>query len=197
VALEAPWNTFTRALWLALLAGGAIALTATNGRVRIGGVVALALGALWGLDEAIQLGRTEQWSSGQLLALGSALGLVVVSGLIAREIWPAHTGRALATAGFVLAYPVVLRVGALFHPETTMAFLSALVVWLVIRSERRGWPLGVGIAAGVLVDATIVRAFLVPSLMALLGNWNWWAPRPLQWLYHRAGLSEGAAPTVA
>jgi uncharacterized membrane protein YdfJ with MMPL/SSD domain len=48
----------------------------------------------------------------------------------------------------------------------------------------------------VLVDATVVRAFLVPSLMALLGNWNWWAPRPLQWLYHRAGLSEGA-PTVA
>jgi uncharacterized membrane protein YdfJ with MMPL/SSD domain len=53
-----------------------------------------------------------------------------------------------------------------------------------------------GIAAGVLVDATVVRAFLVPSLMALLGSRNWWAPRPLQWLYHRAGLSEGA-PTVA
>ena len=61
--------------------------------------------------------------SGQLLALGSALGLVVVSGLIAHEIWPGHPGRALATAGFVLAYPVVLRLGALFHPETTMAFL--------------------------------------------------------------------------
>jgi uncharacterized membrane protein YdfJ with MMPL/SSD domain len=38
--------------------------------------------------------------------------------------------------------------------------------------------LGIGIAAGVLVDATVVRAFLVPSLMALLGRWNWWAPRP-------------------
>ena len=31
----------------------------------------------------------------------------------------------------------------------------------------------------VLIDATIVRALLVPSLMALLGRWNWWAPRPL------------------
>jgi RND superfamily putative drug exporter len=56
--------------------------------------------------------------------------------------------------------------------------------------------LGIGIAAGVLVDATVVRAFLVPSLMALLGRWNWWAPRPLRWLYRQAGLHEGS-PTAA
>ena len=35
-------------------------------------------------------------------------------------------------------------------------------------------------AAGVLIDATIVRALLVPSLMRLLGEWNWWAPGPLE-----------------
>jgi RND superfamily putative drug exporter len=40
--------------------------------------------------------------------------------------------------------------------------------------------LGIGIAAAVAIDASIVRAFLVPSLMALLGRWNWWAPRPLR-----------------
>ena len=33
---------------------------------------------------------------------------------------------------------------------------------------------GIGIALAVLIDATIVRALLVPSLMALLGRWNWW-----------------------
>jgi RND superfamily putative drug exporter len=33
---------------------------------------------------------------------------------------------------------------------------------------------GVGIAVAVLIDATIVRALLVPSLMAILGRWNWW-----------------------
>jgi RND superfamily putative drug exporter len=32
----------------------------------------------------------------------------------------------------------------------------------------------------VLIDASIVRALLVPSLMRLLGEWNWWAPRPLR-----------------
>jgi RND superfamily putative drug exporter len=42
----------------------------------------------------------------------------------------------------------------------------------------------------VLLDATIVRALLVPSLMELLGEWNWWAPKPLRWLHNRFGLSE-------
>jgi RND superfamily putative drug exporter len=36
---------------------------------------------------------------------------------------------------------------------------------------------GVGIALAVLIDATIVRALLVPSLMAILGRWNWWPSR--------------------
>jgi RND superfamily putative drug exporter len=36
--------------------------------------------------------------------------------------------------------------------------------------------LGVGLALGVLVDATIVRGLLMPSLMTLLGTWNWWLP---------------------
>jgi RND superfamily putative drug exporter len=39
--------------------------------------------------------------------------------------------------------------------------------------------LGFGVAVAVLIDATIVRALLVPALMRLLGEWNWWVPRPL------------------
>ncbi|MEA2133320.1 MAG: putative drug exporter of the superfamily [Solirubrobacteraceae bacterium] len=55
--------------------------------------------------------------------------------------------------------------------------------------------LGVGTALAVLIDATIVRALLVPSLMRLLGDRNWWAPRPLARLHRRIGLSEsGPAP---
>jgi RND superfamily putative drug exporter len=52
--------------------------------------------------------------------------------------------------------------------------------------------LGVGTALAVLIDATIVRALLVPSLMQLLGDRNWWAPRPLARLHRRIGLSETA-----
>jgi RND superfamily putative drug exporter len=37
--------------------------------------------------------------------------------------------------------------------------------------------LGVGLALGVLVDATIIRGLLLPSIMSLLGRWNWWLPK--------------------
>jgi len=50
---------------------------------------------------------------------------------------------------------------------------------------------GVGTALAVIIDATIIRALLVPSLMALLGARNWWAPGPLRRLHEKIGLSEG------
>ena len=49
---------------------------------------------------------------------------------------------------------------------------------------------GVGTALAVLLDASLIRALLVPSLMELLGRWNWWAPKPLRRLHHRFGLSD-------
>jgi putative drug exporter of the RND superfamily len=51
---------------------------------------------------------------------------------------------------------------------------------------------GVGQAVAVAIDASIVRALLVPALMRLLGDWNWWAPRPLRRLHERLGLAEPA-----
>ena len=53
---------------------------------------------------------------------------------------------------------------------------------------------GVGTALVVLIDASIIRALLVPSLMELLGSWNWWAPKPLRRLYDRIGLHENGSP---
>ena len=53
---------------------------------------------------------------------------------------------------------------------------------------------GVGTALAVLIDASIIRALLVPSLMELLGKWNWWAPAPLRRLYERWGISETNLP---
>jgi uncharacterized membrane protein YdfJ with MMPL/SSD domain len=48
----------------------------------------------------------------------------------------------------------------------------------------------VGQAAGVLIDATIVRALLVPALMRLFGEWNWWAPAPLKRIQRRYGFQQ-------
>jgi uncharacterized membrane protein YdfJ with MMPL/SSD domain len=56
---------------------------------------------------------------------------------------------------------------------------------------------GVGTALAVLIDASIIRALLVPSLMELLGKWNWWAPAPLRRLHERWGISETAVPGEA
>ncbi|HEX6349039.1 MAG TPA: MMPL family transporter [Candidatus Dormibacteraeota bacterium] len=50
--------------------------------------------------------------------------------------------------------------------------------------------IGIGLAIAVALDATVVRGLLVPSVMRLLGDWNWWSPRPLRWLYRRSGLAE-------
>ena len=41
-------------------------------------------------------------------------------------------------------------------------------------------PLGLGMALAVALDATVVRALLVPATMRLLGHWNWWLPAPLE-----------------
>jgi RND superfamily putative drug exporter len=53
--------------------------------------------------------------------------------------------------------------------------------------------IGLGMAIAVAIDATLVRALVVPATMRLLGDLNWWAPRPLARLYRRLGLGEAHA----
>jgi len=48
---------------------------------------------------------------------------------------------------------------------------------------------GFGLAAAILLDATLIRALIVPSVMKLMGRWNWWLPVPLRPLAGR-----GSAP---
>jgi RND superfamily putative drug exporter len=52
--------------------------------------------------------------------------------------------------------------------------------------------LGIGMLVALLVDATVVRALLVPATMKLLGRFNWWAPAPLRRWWLRYGFREGA-----
>ena len=64
----------------------------------------------------------------------------------------------------------------------TGAFATADIV--IIKS------LGVGMAIAIALDATIVRALLVPATMRLMGRYNWWSPRPLKWVWEHIGLKE-------
>jgi uncharacterized membrane protein YdfJ with MMPL/SSD domain len=74
----------------------------------------------------------------------------------------------------------------------TAAALAIAIVFLAfsVSSVFFVKQIAIGMAFGVMIDATIVRALLVPSLMRLLGEWNWWAPKPLRRIYLRLGISE-------
>lgn len=80
-----------------------------------------------------------------------------------------RTGRVISAAALLLA--VVF-----------LAFTSSSIFFMK--------EVGLGQALAVAIDASIVRGLLVPSLMRLLGRWNWWAPRPLRRLYVRLGFAE-------
>lgn len=56
--------------------------------------------------------------------------------------------------------------------------------------------IGVGMLVALLLDATVVRALLVPATMKLLGHWNWWAPGPLRRFWERHGHREHDEPPV-
>ena len=56
---------------------------------------------------------------------------------------------------------------------------------------------GVGLATAILIDATIIRAVLLPATMKLLGEWNWYLPRWLEWLPRLEGRTSEPAPELA
>ena len=78
-----------------------------------------------------------------------------------------RSGRIITAAAFVLAV-------------SFFAFVTSSVSIMKL--------LGLGVAFAILLDATVVRALLVPALMRLFGEYNWWAPRWMKFIYRKAGL---------
>jgi RND superfamily putative drug exporter len=76
----------------------------------------------------------------------------------------------------------IVTAAALLFAVAIGAFATSQIVFIK--------ELGLGTALAVLIDASIIRALLVPSLMELLGSLNWWAPRPLRRLHDRLGLRD-------
>jgi uncharacterized membrane protein YdfJ with MMPL/SSD domain len=87
-----------------------------------------------------------------------------------------RTGRIITSAALLFSFAV----GAL--ATSKIVFIKELAL---------------GMALAVIIDATIVRGLLAPSLMALLGGRNWWAPGPLRRLHDRFGWSEAAPRRTA
>jgi RND superfamily putative drug exporter len=55
---------------------------------------------------------------------------------------------------------------------------------------------GLGMAVAIALDVTVVRGLLLPAVMALLGEWNWWAPAPLRRLHARWLTTRPAVASV-
>jgi uncharacterized membrane protein YdfJ with MMPL/SSD domain len=71
----------------------------------------------------------------------------------------------------------IVTAAALLFSVAVGAFATSKLIFIK--------ELGLGTALAVLIDATVIRGLLVPSLMELLGKWNWWAPRSLRRLHAR------------
>jgi RND superfamily putative drug exporter len=80
-----------------------------------------------------------------------------------------RSGRIITAAALVLAVSFI-------------AFISSSVTIIKM--------LGLGVAFAILLDATIVRGLLVPALMRLFGDLNWWAPKWLHWVHRKLGLED-------
>jgi len=150
----------------------------------------LSLAAAFGILVAVF-----QWGAGQdglestqpILLFAVAFGLSTDYGVfLLSRIKEAHDSglenRAAVAEGLARTGRIVTAAALLF----CVAIGSVATSRIVFVQE-----LAIGTGAAVALDATVVRALLVPSLMALLGRWNWWAPEPLRRLHARLGLGAG------
>jgi uncharacterized membrane protein YdfJ with MMPL/SSD domain len=109
-----------------------------------------------------------------------------------REEWD-RTGDNTASVAHGLQYTGrIITAAALLLIVVVAGFATGGIAFIKL--------IGVGMIVAIVVDATLVRALLVPATMRLLGRWNWWAPGPLGRLYRRYGIresEEAPAPEMA
>jgi RND superfamily putative drug exporter len=114
-----------------------------------------------------------------------------------REEWDAARGRG-EPAAIRNQHAVAMGLQRSGRIITSAAALLVVVIGAFATSEVTTLKLlGVGMALAILVDATIVRALLVPAVMRLLGGVNWWSPAPLARWWDKHGFHESDDATPA
>jgi uncharacterized membrane protein YdfJ with MMPL/SSD domain len=93
-----------------------------------------------------------------------------------------------------IAHGIKMTAGVVTSAAIVMVGVFAIFATLSMMILKQ---FGVGLAAAILIDATIVRAILLPASMKLLGEWNWYLPTWLEWLPHleHGGSVERDEPT--
>ena len=174
LALALAWLVLLRAFRSVLLALLAVLLDLLSVSVAYGVLVAVfRIGVLSSALGTYQVSQIEGWVPVFLFAMLFGLSMdyevFIVSRVRESHELGASTTEAivdgLAHTGGVVTSAALIMVVA----------LSGLVFGHVAGLQE----LGVGLGFGVLFDATIVRGLVLPSAMTLLGDWNWWLPRPV------------------
>jgi uncharacterized membrane protein YdfJ with MMPL/SSD domain len=96
-----------------------------------------------------------------------------------------------ATVDEAVSHGIKSTAGVVTSAALVMVFVFAVFGTLSMPFFKQ---FGVGLAAAILIDATIVRAVLLPATMKLLGDWNWYLPQWLQWLPHLEPTEPTAVP---
>src|SRR5919112_702359 len=86
--------------------------------------------------------------------------------------------RGMST-GDAVAHGIKSTAGTVTSAAVVMVGVFSM---FAMSSELQMQQMGIGLAAAVLIDATIIRGVLLPATMKLLGDWNWYLPRKLGWL---------------
>jgi uncharacterized membrane protein YdfJ with MMPL/SSD domain len=92
-----------------------------------------------------------------------------------------------------VAHGIKVTAGVVTSAAIVMVFVFSIFGTLQILFLKQ---FGVGLAAAILIDATIVRAVLLPATMKLLGDWNWYLPSWLEWLPRLERQKMPEAPAV-
>jgi RND superfamily putative drug exporter len=147
---------------------------------------------VWGFQDGNLAGLLGFTATGTLEATQPVLILAMAFGLSMdyevfllsriREEWDRSGDNALAVERGLQKTGRIITSAALLFVVVVGAFATSGITFIQM--------IGVGLAVAVIIDATVVRALLVPATMKLLGRWNWWAPAPLARFWERFGVRE-------
>ena len=131
----------------------------------------------WGFGQSLaglyQFPQIEGWIPIFLFAMLFGLSMDYEVFLVSRmrETWDEEHENVRAVSYGLERTGTIVTAAAIVMVAAFSGFVAGRVVGLQ--------QFGIGLAVAIFVDATIVRALLVPSLMAWFGRWNWWLPAPL------------------
>ncbi|MGW0562019.1 MMPL family transporter [Streptomyces sp. NPDC003016] len=123
------------------------------------------------------------------IAFGLAMDYEVFLLSRVREEWEVSGDPVESVALGVQRTAKIITSAALLLVVVVGGFMTSSILFMKM--------IGVGLVIAVIVDATIVRALLVPATMALMGKWAWWAPAPLARWWSKYGIRESDPAPLA